>query len=292
MSRQDAYNRYKDENGEPRFAESTVLYFDLLGIASMARDRAALEYLGRLRPALEEAADLAETDDPEESHASTWFTDNLVVATPILGPLQDEEGALLFTFLRASYLCLPLLKAGFVGRGGIGFGDHYMDDRFVFGSALIDAVEAEKCTKYPRIALTPAASVLACGLVASSGSARPKQVPHIQCLACDSEGVVFVDWITTWLDEEDDVILAHRLLEVFRNQIVASLAASADRPEVHEKWQWMADYFNWALSAPDSSLSWAKLRIAARAAPVHAALRSDGSVSGIAGRLKREAIAA
>ena len=174
--------------------------------------------------------------------------------------MQDEEGALLFTFLRASYLYLSLLKAGFVGRGGIGFGDHYMDDRFVFGPALVDAVETEKCTKYPRIALTSAATDLAYDLIAGSGSARPKQVPHIQCLACDSQGVVFVDWLTTWLGEEDDVILAHRLLEVFRSRIVAGLAASADSPEVHEKWQeWMADYFNWALSAPDSSLGWAKL---------------------------------
>ena len=123
-----------------------MLYFDLLGIASMARNPSAIEYLLRLRPALEDASDHAATDDPGESHASTWFTDNLVVATPIMGHFQDPEGALLFTFVNVSYFFLILLKEGFLGRGGIGFGDHYMDERFVFGPALIDAVEVEKCT--------------------------------------------------------------------------------------------------------------------------------------------------
>jgi hypothetical protein len=247
ISRRDAYDQYIDAGGNPRFARSTVLYVDLLGIGSMARDSHALEHLVRLRPALEEAAELAETDDPEESHASTWFTDNLVVATPILGPFQDEEGALLFTFLRSSYFFLSLLGNGFLGRGGIAVGDHYMDDRFVFGPALIDAVEVEQHTGFPRIALAPATVALACDLASRSGAMRPRQVPHIQCLAHDDSGVVFVDWITTWLGEEDDDVLAQRLVALFRERIAAGMAASSARPEVSEKWQWIADYFDWAV---------------------------------------------
>jgi hypothetical protein len=108
-----------------------VLFFDLLGISAMATDKHAAEHLVCLRGALERASERAGTEDRDQTHASTWFTDNLLVATPVFDFPQDQEGALLFTIINVSYLYLLLLDRGFLGRGAIAFGDHYMDDRFV-----------------------------------------------------------------------------------------------------------------------------------------------------------------
>jgi hypothetical protein len=248
MGREDAYAKYKGANGEPQFADSCVLFFDLLGISAMAQDSNALEHLVRLRPALEAASERAGTEDPTQTHVSTWFTDNLVIGTPVFRFPQDQEGALLFTLVNVSYLFLILLNAGFLGRGGIAFGQHYMDDRFVFGPALIEAAVLEKATKQPRVALTQEAAALAAEIAKTSGYHEAAAVPHLRSLVIDEgDGTVFVDPVGVWLSEEDDFALAERLLETYRQQITAGIEASGADRSVQEKWLWLADYFNWSI---------------------------------------------
>lgn len=248
MSREEAYARYLDADGNPKFAPSCVLFFDLLGITAMATSPIALAQLKRLRATLRDAAARAGTDDPEQSHASTWFSDNLMIGTPLM-QFQDREGALLFTAVNVSYMQLILLAEGFLGRGGIAFGDHYMDERLVFGPALIDAVQLEKATAYPRVALTPEAAQLARGLAPDSGYGRPEEVPLVQCLLCDDDdGSVFVDALGVWLSEEDDIGVVHYHLPIYRKRIEDALLLMACDAKVLAKWEWMADYFNHALS--------------------------------------------
>jgi hypothetical protein len=248
MAREDAYAKYKDASGEPQFAESCVLFFDLLGISAMAQDARALEHLIRLRPALEAASERAGTEDPTQTHASTWFTDNLVIGTPVFRFPQDQEGALLFTLVNVSYLFLILLEAGFLGRGGIAFGQHYMDDRFVFGPALIDAAELEKATKQPRVALAPETATLAAQIANTSGYYEAGAVPHLRSLVVDeSDGAVFVDPVGVWLSEEDDEATAEHLLAIYKQRIEAGIEASAEEAAVQRKWLWLADYFNWSI---------------------------------------------
>jgi len=215
----------------------------------MAMSPAAAEYLRRLRSALEEASDLAETEDPDATHASTWFTDNVVIGTPVSHFPQDQEGALLFTFLKVSYLFLALLRAGFLGRGGIAFGPHYMDDRFVFGPTLIEAAKLEKDTGHPRVALTADAAAMAVATArGTSGYQDPRRAPHLRCLAIDEgDGAVFVDPIGVWLGEEDDPAVAEHFLEIYRQRIEEGIKTNTSDPAVLGKWQWLADYFSWAI---------------------------------------------
>ena len=250
MGRKEAFEQYRDASGNPQFAESCVLFFDLLGVSAMAQDPDALTYLNQLRPALEQASERAGTDDAGQTHASTWFTDNVVVATPVFRFPQDQEGALLFTIVNVSYLFLILLERGFLGRGGIGFGDHYMDDRFVFGPALIAAAELEKNTKQPRIALTEDAAQLAAKVATTSGYGQSMKVPHVRALAIDlADQTVFVDTFGLWLAEEDDDELAEYLLEKHRQGIENGIRSTAGDPKVQDKWLWLADYFNWSIKA-------------------------------------------
>lgn len=248
MAREHAFAKYRDAGGEPQFAESCVLFFDLLGTSAMSQSAHSLEHLIRLRSALETASKWAGTEDSTQTHASTWFTDNLVIGTPVFRFPQDQEGALLFTLVNVSYLFLMLLEAGFLGRGGIAFGQHYMDDRFVFGPALIDAASLEKATKQPRVALTPETVALAARVAKTSGYCEAAAVPHLRCLAIDeSDGAVFVDPVGVWLSEEDDETTAEHLLEIYRQQIAAGIEASTAEASVQRKWLWLADYFNWSI---------------------------------------------
>lgn len=248
LTRDDAYARYRDPSGEPRFAHSCVLFFDLLGVSAMALDEQAHDYLLRLRPALESASERAGTEDPGQTHASTWFTDNVVLGTPVFRFPQDEEGAMLFTFVNVSYLFLILLEAGFLGRGAIAFGPHYMDDRFVFGPALIEAAHLERATVQPRVALTEGTVELARNVARTSGYHAPEAVPHLASLAIDEgDDTVFVDTIGTWLDEEDDPLAVEHFLDIYKTRIEAAIGTGGDDPDVQRKWLWLADYFNWAI---------------------------------------------
>jgi hypothetical protein len=250
VSRQEAFDRYKAPDGTPRFAPSCVLYFDVLGITAMATGALAVAELPRLRSTLMRASERAGTEHASEPHGSTWFTDNVVIGTPLLRHV-DREGALLFTIVNVSYMQLILLEEGFLGRGAIAFGDHFMDDRFVFGPALIEAVCFEKGTVYPRVALTPEAVQVVRDVAPDSGYGDPAKAPVVRHLLQGTDDSVFVDVFGLWFSEEDKLEAINHLLPIHRRRIEDGLKLTSDRPEVHAKWQWMADYFNYALSGSD-----------------------------------------
>jgi hypothetical protein len=250
LSRQEALDQYKAVDGTPRFAPSCVLYFDVLGITAMATGPLAVAELPRLRSTLMRASERAGTEHASEPHASTWFTDNVVIGSPLLRHV-DREGALLFTIVNVSYMQLILLDEGFLGRGAVAFGDHFMDDRFVFGPALIEAVCLEKSTMYPRIALTPEAVQVVRDVAPDSGYGDPAEAPVVRHLLCGEDDSVFVDVFGVWFSEEDNLEVINHLLPIHRRRIEDGLKLTSDRPEVRAKWQWMADYFNYALSGSD-----------------------------------------
>lgn len=157
MSREDAFKAYQDSEGEPQFAESAVLFWDVIGVQAMSESEDRLDNLKGLRRALARAREYAGTEDGDEAHASTWFTDNVVVATPILH-YQDEEMILGGTAINVAYMNLALLEEGFLAAGAITYGEHYMEATFVFGPAIIEAVRLEKEDDWPRVVLSPRAA--------------------------------------------------------------------------------------------------------------------------------------
>ena len=204
MARQDAYDAYRDSGGTPQFAHSCVLFWDVLGVRSMAVGADRAVHLVAIREAVQQASDRAGTEDPGMTHASTWFTDNVVIGTPLTG-WQDFEQALGFTQINVSYMILLLLQAGYLSRGAITFGEHYMDERFVFGPALIEAVEIEESTKWPRVALSDEAAELNREAVRRYYG-DPDASPQARELVVDDhDAVVFVDHLGVWLTEEDDL---------------------------------------------------------------------------------------
>ena len=65
----------------------------------------------------------------------------------------------------------------FFVRGGIAFGNHYMDNDIVFGNALVDAVSMDKCGGPPKISFTPSAiKIIKKQLFAYGGDI--KNAPH------------------------------------------------------------------------------------------------------------------
>lgn len=147
------FDLFRDDNGDPRMLHSAVLFLDTIGTtaASIAAD--ASENLKRFHRAINLAAMMAGTEEPNVLQASTWFTDNLVVALPVAAH-QSVEYAAMYAALTAAELAVGLLLEGILTRGGITVGRVYLDNRFVFGPALIAAHNLEQTTAEPRILLS------------------------------------------------------------------------------------------------------------------------------------------
>jgi hypothetical protein len=212
----------------------------------MATAPDALLQLGLLRTALDEARDRAGTEEPWFTWASTWFTDNVVVGCPVV-EYQDVEQTLGHTQVQVAYMMLLMLDAGFLARGAISFGAHYMDETFVFGPALIEAVNLEKATEWPRVALTPLAAELNREVVRRF-YADPALSPQAGALLCDEDGTVFIDHLNTWFSEEDDPRVMDRFLPRYKVIVERELAALPSGSRRRRKWKWLADYHNYAMT--------------------------------------------
>jgi len=245
--RERAYDAYKDDDGKPRFAHSAVLLWDVLGVKAMTQSDDALRYLRELRIALDVARDRAGTEDARLPHRSTWFTDNVVLGTPVLGHPDNVEIALGTTQVNVAYMMLHMLDAGFLARGAITFGPHYMDESFVFGPALTEAAVLEDTTTWPRVVLSAEAVELS-RTMAEAWYAEPRLSVHGRILACDKHGSVFVDHLGVWLEEEDDWELAQYALGRHKQTIEASLGTLKRGSAAWEKWKWLADFHNYSMT--------------------------------------------
>lgn len=244
LHREDPYAAYRDAQAAPQFALSYVLFFDILGTSAMSRAPNAIDHLRGLRPALEAAIERAGTDERVFGQASTWFTDNAVVATP-LGEPQFTEGITVGLQVAAAYLLLVCWERGFLGRGAITVGEHYMDERFVFGPALIEAVDMEKAARWPRVTVSPDA--LRFERHHSRAYAQKLQSVQSRCLTLDEEGVAFIDHLGIYIDEEDDPESLEHFLRRHQAATEEGLRANERDSPAWEKWRWLGEYQNHAL---------------------------------------------
>jgi hypothetical protein len=246
MTRAEAYAAFEDDEGRPRLWPSSVLFFDLLGISAMSTGPSRLDHLRELRPALEAAVDRAATEHPDFTQASTWFTDNAVVGAPVL--IADAtESVVGGAEVTAAYLLLVCWGRGFLGRGALTFGEHYMEERFVYGPALIEAVNLEKAARWPRVVLGETAIKLE--RHHSTYYANGLQSSQNSCLVRDEDGIVFVDHLGIYIDEEHDPDALDHYLKLYRQATIDGLGRHSRYSEPWLKWRWLADYQNHALAS-------------------------------------------
>jgi hypothetical protein len=247
MSKEEVYALYRDGDDQPKLVDSRVLFFDLLGIKEMSKGPNAVADLRRLRPTLARAIARAMTEDTAMNQASTWFTDNAVVAAPLIYP-DLSEVLVGMAETSAAWLQVTCWQAGFLGRGAITFGPHYMDEGFVFGKALTEAVLIEQTTLWPRVTLSPSTIEMERAHSRFYGNSLSSE--QSRALLRDDEGTVFVDCLGLVIDEvqEDGRILDSTLTDLHR----ATMDALANLPRSSRawlKWRWMGDYQNYALKS-------------------------------------------
>lgn len=241
----ESYAAYQDGDGKPRLVPSSVLFFDLLGTREMATGPDAEKELARLGPALDEAIKQSQIDHEWSRKISTWFTDNAVVAQPLQAS-HHRESVIGGLEIVAADLMVHCWRRGFLGRGAITYGEHYMSERFVFGPALVQAVNLEKSTRWPRVTL--GTSAVEAEREHSTFYGQALQSTQSRCLTTDESGVVFVDHLGISISNSDGHI-PHLLLKELREVTTDKLASLPENSEPWLKWRWAAEYHNYAIAS-------------------------------------------
>jgi hypothetical protein len=251
-------NPYQTRTGEAWLRPSWVVYLDILGfVASIRRaaeSRKQEEHLKQLRSALTEAReDLREgIENPSWSrdrslpapYAIKVFTDNIVLGFPIHSDGESEFGSMIARVGQYQY---TLLKHGFFVRGGVAYGDLYMDDDVVYGKGLLDAYDAESTlARDPRIVLGPSAMAQVHTHLAWYDEVAT--APHNEHLLVDSDSQMFVNYLAIPIDglEPSDPLPSeyHDDLAKHRDLIVSRLQEFTKAPPLWSKYSWVGAYHN------------------------------------------------
>ena len=235
----------------PKLIPSFVCHVDILGYSQLSTEAIKTnngnQFLAKLRTALTKAYERV------RKHSKGWnnydlfsikvFTDNIVVGYPLpnveLDYGESELGHIFSTFAEFQ---IGLAMEGFLVRGGIAFGDHYMDDEIVFGDALLEAVAQDKAGGPPRISLAPSAVEVLQHHLGFYGEAS-RSAQH-QDLLEDADGSIFLNYLDEAFVAFPDAGIFFEVFEAHKDTIVKGLNKYKSNPDIRAKYEWVARYHN------------------------------------------------
>jgi hypothetical protein len=242
------------EERPAQYQKSLLTYFDILGFREMVGSGADPEQVAsRLRV-------FSRLSQPERGEMEKWqhtfshFSDLAVRNVPIKAreELGVEQGLLYWELLDLAYIQSHLAEDGILIRGATTVGDIYVDDRLIFGPALIRAYELERgVASYPRIILD---SRVLDRLADSPELCIPGVADQIKSLctvlARDNDGTWFVDYLQATMHELASQPTAYRKFLRRHRDVVRKAAAKF--PELSSpaaKIGWLISYHNRTVGA-------------------------------------------
>jgi hypothetical protein len=237
---------YFDATGQPQLLNAAVLFLDLLGTRGDRTPEQANAHLRLTHQAVRQARQWSSAGpDKHQEGALYSFSDNISLGYPVHGA-WDDDMALWYLVLDSAHLQLAFLVNDLFSRGGIAldlfFADPALD--FLHGPALNRAVALEHgCATYPRIVLDqPAVDQIRQYMTAEG---QDESSGWREALLIDEEGVVFINYLYTLLEEVlPDVPAAETFLPRHRDLIETNLQQFAGVEGVEAKYRWVAAYHN------------------------------------------------
>ena len=242
----------------PSLLPTLVCYADILGFRALTERAHRLgeetEFLQRVKHSLATAYDTVRRAKTLDGWVPSIFdmkvfTDNIVVAYPLLAPRQDrgepELGTLLMLFAQVQ---ANLAADGFLLRGAIAFGDHYQDEDIAYGKALMEAVDLDKCGGSPKLVVALSVGSLISEHLSWYGDGT--WAPHHELLLEDPcDGQLFLNYLGSAFEHFPDGPIDHELLASHGEVVRDGLQAYQSDPYVRAKYEWMAAYHNYVCRA-------------------------------------------
>ncbi|TGA72006.1 hypothetical protein VFES401_05865 [Aliivibrio fischeri] len=239
------------ESNPPTLKQSFVCHVDMLGYSQLCesaiKSNASNEFLNKIRTALNNAYTRVRERSRVFSNQNLFeikvFTDNIVLGYPIEHFEETQgEGELGHIFDVFSEFQLGLAMEGFLVRGGIAFGQHYMDEEIVFGDALIEAVKQDKNGGAPKVSLAPSVVTI---LQRQLGFySDPSWAPQSYDLLQDFDGSVFINYLKNAFIAFPEGGIFFDVFEKHKETLVTGLSEFRGVPSVKAKYEWAARYHN------------------------------------------------
>ena len=248
-------NTANGNSDSPSLHKSFVCYADILG--SRARTLQAFEtgqetdFLKRIKRSLSIAYDQVRQiqeilGSAGEGFDMKVFTDNIVVSYKAQH-LEIERGEReLGTFLMLfAQVQAGLASDGFLLRGAISFGNHFQDNDIAYSKALIEAVDLEKSSRAPKLAIAESVEPWIRRQLSSYGHVQWS--PHYDALLQDSDdGRLFVNYLDVVFEHYNDLEIDYGLLAAHKETVANGLMEHEDKEDVLWKYRWLATYHNYA----------------------------------------------
>jgi hypothetical protein len=243
-------NPYHAPDGIPVLRPSVVAVIDILGymdmITTSEKEGTQKELLQRLHRALSTNRTWLEENHEmrleldRDLYALKAFTDNIVLAWPVLDDAESELGGI---FSRLADFQFTMSLEGFFIRGGIALGMAYVDDLVVFGDGLTQAYLAEsKLARDPRIVLSESAVN---AVRRHLGYYHDfEYAPQARELLCDSDGQWFLNYLDCVLYAEYESGPFYEQLLGHKAAVEAKLVQYKSNPLIFSKYAWVANYHN------------------------------------------------
>lgn len=227
---------------------SFCLFIDALGFSKEIIEndngddsKKANRHLKKFYKALDKA--LAHlNDETEELWGAKIFTDNIVLGSPLdTWSGGDEEGVFGSIINHLIWYQLTMVQHGFFIRGGWSRGNLYMDEKIVYGKALIEAYQLE-CdkAKYPRILLSENMKKM---VYKHMGYYVYKnQSPQRYHLLKDENDDCFVNYLYGILDYAESYESVGYMLGEHKKYIKKKLKKFKNDSDVLPKYRWLAYY--------------------------------------------------
>lgn len=213
------------------------------------------EKISHIYEALECIRDTLNIEKENQGTVVTQFSDSIVISFS-----TDEESQVFNTLLDIKHVLIALINQGMLCRGGVAIGAVLHNDKYLFGPAMVDAYTLEsKAANYPRVILSEEIIKLA-GQSKSQSHTEEEEIKYVKSLLQkDSDGMYFIDYIGTSVQQElDDPELDYPIyLARIANILEAGL--SSKRPDIQVKYSWLKERYTSVVEPIKSKLSDAQL---------------------------------
>lgn len=237
---------------DPSLRECLVLYLDELGTGASAQESYTDDALARDLANYRSIHAYMKRELLSSRCAVKTFSDNILAVSEFAGFVD---------IIRFTYVARRIQSEGMMNgkfyRGGLSSGRIYIDDNHVAGPSLVRAVRLEEKTAiYPRIVIDPNLFLNFSGPIKVGADSSDPVYPEIVRDSRDDQ--IFVNYymvrlpkgIYDWLGNPDPV--KRRSVQWSwtrrRDVIRDALEAYSGNDCVSAKYEWLADYHDWAAS--------------------------------------------
>lgn len=237
-----------------QYQKSLLTYFDILGFRELVGTATDPEQVASKLRVFSRLSQPERGDMEKWQHTFSHFSDLAVRNVPIKAreELGVEQGLLYWELLDLAYIQSHLAEDGILIRGAMTVGDIYVDERLIFGPALIRAYELERgVASYPRIVMDSRVLDRLADLpeLHTPGVADQMKSLHT-VLARDNDGTWFVDYLQATMHELSSQPVAYgKFLRKHRDVVRKAVARFPELSSPAAKVGWLTTYHNHAVSA-------------------------------------------